>query len=249
MHKISEKIIRKFTEVIDVNDWLIETDTGWEPIIDVKETEPYQLWKIILNNGYFLICADDHIVFRDDYSEVFVKDLVVDDLIQTDQGINTITEIIQYDYSEPMYDIGVDSPNHRFYTNGILSHNTTCAAAYLLWYAMFHPDKTVLIAAHKFVGAQEIMMRIRYGYELCPDYIRCGVVNYNKGSMEFDNGSRIVSATTTETTGRGMSVSLLYCLDGETTSVRIRNKLTLVEEDITLKDLYIRLLNPQQVIS
>ena len=129
------------------------------------------------------------------------------------------------------------------------SGKTTCAAAYLLWYAMFHPDKTVLIAAHKFVGAQEIMMRIRYGYELCPDYIRCGVVNYNKGSMEFDNGSRIVSATTTETTGRGMSVSLLYCLDGETTSVRIRNKLTLVEEDITLKDLYIRLLNPQQVIS
>ena len=92
-------------------------------------------------------------------------------------------------------------------------------------------------------------MRVRYGYELCPDHVRCGVVSYNKGSMEFDNGSRIVSATTTETTGRGMSVSLLYCLDGETTSVRIRNKLTLVEEDITLKDLYIRLLNPQQVIS
>jgi hypothetical protein len=91
------------------------------------------------------------------------------------------------------------------------SGKTTCASAYLLWYAMFHPDQTILVAAHKYTGAQEIMQRIRYGYELCPDHIRCGVVNYNKGSMEFDNGSRIVSATTTGNTGRGMSISLLYC--------------------------------------
>jgi len=55
------------------------------------------------------------------------------------------------------------------------------------------------------------MQRIRYGYELCDDYIRAGVVNYNKGSIEFENGSRIVSATTTGNTGRGMSISLLYC--------------------------------------
>lgn len=103
--------------------------------------------------------------------------------------------------------------NHRFNINMLprQSGKTTCASAYLLWYAMFHPDQTILVAAHKYTGAQEIMQRIRYGYELCPDYIRCGVVNYNKGSMEFDNGSRIVSATTTGNTGRGMSISLLYC--------------------------------------
>jgi hypothetical protein len=91
------------------------------------------------------------------------------------------------------------------------SGKTTCAAGYLLWFAMFHPDQTLLIAAHKYTGAQEIMQRIRYGYELCPDHIRAGVTNYNKGSMEFENGSRIVSATTTGNTGRGMSISLLYC--------------------------------------
>ena len=88
---------------------------------------------------------------------------------------------------------------------------TTCAGIYLLWYAMFNPDQTVLIAAHKYTGAQEIMQRIRYAYELCPDHIRAGVTNYNKGSIEFENGSRIVSATTTGNTGRGMSISLLYC--------------------------------------
>lgn len=88
---------------------------------------------------------------------------------------------------------------------------TTSAAGYLLWYAMFNPDSTILIAAHKYTGAQEIMQRIRYAYELCPDHIRAGVVSYNKGSIEFENGSRIVSQTTTETTGRGMSITLLYC--------------------------------------
>ena len=103
--------------------------------------------------------------------------------------------------------------NYRFNINMLprQTGKTTCAAVYLTWYAMFHPDQTILIAAHKYTGAQEIMQRIRYVYELCPDHIRAGVINYNKGSLEFENGSRIVSATTTGNTGRGMSISLLYC--------------------------------------
>lgn len=103
--------------------------------------------------------------------------------------------------------------NYRFNINMMprQTGKTTCAAIYLAWYAMFNPDQTILIAAHKYTGAQEIMQRIRYVYESCPDYIRAGVVNYNKGTIEFENGSRIVSNTTTETTGRGMSISLLYC--------------------------------------
>ena len=87
---------------------------------------------------------------------------------------------------------------------------STSAAGYLLWYAMFIPDSTILIAAHKFTGSQEIMQRIRYAYESVPDFIRAGAVSYNKGSIDFDNGSRILSATTTENTGRGLSISLLY---------------------------------------
>ena len=85
--------------------------------------------------------------------------------------------------------------NHRFNINMLprQTGKTTSAAVYLAWYAMFHPDQTILIAAHKYTGAQEIMQRIRYAYELCPDYIRAGVTNYNKGSIEFENGSRIVS--------------------------------------------------------
>ena len=45
-------------------------------------------------------------------------------------------------------------------------------------------------------------------YELCPG---AGATSYNKGSLEFDNGSRIIAQATTENTGRGLSISLLYC--------------------------------------
>lgn len=88
---------------------------------------------------------------------------------------------------------------------------TTTAAGYLLWYAMFIPNSTILVAAHKSTGALEIMSRIRFAYETCPDNIRCGVTGYNKGSIDFENGSRIIAQTTNPTTGRGLSISVLYC--------------------------------------
>ena len=114
--------------------------------------------------------------------------------------------------SVPVRCIQVDNPRHLFLCGETMipTHNTTTAAGYLLWYAMFVPDSTILIAAHKYTGAQEIMSRIRYAYELCPDIIRAGATSYNKQSIEFENGSRIVAQTTTETTGRGMALSLLY---------------------------------------
>ncbi len=87
---------------------------------------------------------------------------------------------------------------------------TTVAAGYLLWYAMFIEDSTILIASNKYDGAQEIMQRVRYAYESIPDHIRAGVKSYNKRSIDFDNGSRIVATTTTGNTGRGMSLSLVY---------------------------------------
>jgi hypothetical protein len=115
-----------------------------------------------------------------------------------------------YDYQKRLIDT---YHNYRF-SISLMPRQTgksTSAAGYLLWYAMFIPDSTILVAAHKYAGAQEIMQRVRYAYENCPDFIRAGVTSYNKGSIDFENGSRIVAQTTTENTGRGMSISLLYC--------------------------------------
>ena len=114
-----------------------------------------------------------------------------------------------YDYQRSL----VDVYHENRYSIAMLARQmgkSTAAAGYLLWYAMFNPDQTILIAAHKYSGAQEIMQRIRFAYETLPDFIRAGVTAYNKGSLEFDNGSRIVAQATTENTGRGLSISLAY---------------------------------------
>lgn len=156
-------------------------------------------------------------------------------------------QYVPYEYQKRLLD---SYHGHRFSVNmlGRQLGKTTTAVGYLLWYAMFIPDSTILISAHKYTGAQEIMQRLRYAYETCPDFIRAGATSYNKQSLEFDNGSRIVAQTTTETTGRGMSVSLLYCLDGDTI-VKVRNKTTLVEEDISLQELYHRLYNIGNILT
>lgn len=90
------------------------------------------------------------------------------------------------------------------------SGKTTSAAGFLLHYAFFNSDVTILIAANKFKAANEIMLRIKYAYEEMPNFIRPGVSEYNVTSIRFDNGSRILATTTTPDSGRGLSISLLY---------------------------------------
>ena len=90
------------------------------------------------------------------------------------------------------------------------SGKTTCAAGFLLWKAMFTPDSTILVTSYQQSSASEIMQRIRVAYEEFPDFLRAGVLEYNKGTITFDNGSRILSSATTEKTGRGFALSLIY---------------------------------------
>ena len=114
-----------------------------------------------------------------------------------------------FDYQKEL----VDTYHDYKYSIALISRQmgkSTAAAGYLLWYAMFNADQTILIAAHKYSGAAEIMSRIRFAYETLPDYLRAGVTSYNKGSIEFDNGSRIIAQATTDNTGRGLSISLAY---------------------------------------
>ena len=115
-----------------------------------------------------------------------------------------------YKYQEDL----ITAYHNNTYTIAMLPRQmgkTTCASGYLLWYTMFTPEAQVLIAAHKYTGAQDIMNRYRYGYENLPDFIRAGVYSYNRNTIEFDNGARIQATTTTENTGRGKSLSLIYC--------------------------------------
>ena len=87
---------------------------------------------------------------------------------------------------------------------------TQTISMFLLWYAMFHEDKTIVIASKNNGHAMEIMDRIRFAYEEMPHWIKAGCRYYNKHNIEFDNGSRIKSEATTEKTGRGLAISKLY---------------------------------------
>ena len=249
MPELSDNIERKFIDVIElVDEWEIETDTGWKPLTHINKTMPYEKWHLETVGNNYLDAADTHIIFDENIQEIFVKDIMVGQLIQTKNGPVKVTVIENAGTIESMFDVTVNSDDHRFYSNNILSHNTVTAAGYLLWAAMFNSDQTILIAAHKFAGASEIMSRIKFAYENTPDHIRAGISEYNKQSVSFDNGSRIVAQTTTETTGRGMSISILYCLGGET-MVHIRDKDTLLEEHISLSALYTRLYNPDIIFA
>lgn len=90
---------------------------------------------------------------------------------------------------------------------------STCAVVYLLWYAIFNANKTVLIVSNKNAGAMEMIYHIQYAYQELPLWLKPGVTDdgWNKHSVGFDNGSRILSEATSEDSGRGKAISKLYC--------------------------------------
>ena len=116
--------------------------------------------------------------------------------------------------SVPTRCIVVDNADHTFLVGPgcIPTHNSQTSSAFLLWYATFHFDKTILIAANKNDNAMEMIHRIRFMYERLPRWLKAGVNEdgWNKHSIGFDNGSRIHSTATSENAGRGMSISLLF---------------------------------------
>lgn len=92
------------------------------------------------------------------------------------------------------------------------SGKSVTSAAYLLWFAAFNFEKTVLIASNKNDNAKEMIYRIRFIYERLPTWLKPGITDdgWNKHNVGFDNGSRILSQATTENTGRGFAISLLF---------------------------------------
>lgn len=114
-----------------------------------------------------------------------------------------------YPYQEKMFDHFTDN---RF--SIVLacrqSGKSISSVAYLLWYAVFHPEKVIAILANKGATAQEMLGRVTLMLENLPFFLQPGCKALNKRSIEFSNNSRIVSAATSGSSIRGMSVNLLY---------------------------------------
>lgn len=128
MEVYQDKELKKFTRSFKLNDYEILTDSGYVDVEYLHETIPYQVFELKLDNGYTLKCADDHIVYLYDMSEIFVKDLKTGDIVVTDSGNSVVKSVEDLGYTENMYDFQLsDSSDKRYYTNGILSHNTELA--------------------------------------------------------------------------------------------------------------------------
>lgn len=125
--------LKKITKTTKISDYEVLTDEGFVDIEALHETIPYEVYHLKLSDGKELKCADNHIVFyKDGMEEVFVKNLNIGDKILVEQdgvlGESEVIEVTNLGYEEVMYDLELkEGSNRRYYTNGILSHNTLFA--------------------------------------------------------------------------------------------------------------------------
>lgn len=211
--KLSSYTNRKFHSSYRLSDYDVWTNSGFKPIKSVHQTKEYAVWHIETESGKALECADDHIVLKPsskDPIQKYTKNLRVGQRVMTEDGAESVVRVLNMGYSEHMYDIQVESEDHLYYTNGILSHNTTVVAAFLLWYAMFHPDKEIAILANKEKQAKEILKRVNKAYMDMPFFLQRGARKFGSLEVEFDNGSSLRAFATTADSIRGNSIALLY---------------------------------------
>ena len=127
-NKLHNTIERKIIKTYNLKDYEILTDNGFVDIIALHETIPYQIYILKTKTNKVLKCADTHIVFNENFEEIFVKDLKNGDTIITLDGVDIVSEVINIGKYETMFDFElVENSNHRYFTNGILSHNTHLA--------------------------------------------------------------------------------------------------------------------------
>ena len=87
--------------------------------------------------------------------------------------------------------------------------STTCVA-YLLHYVVFNDSVNVGILANKAATARELLGRLQTAYENLPKWMQQGIIAWNRGSLELENGSKILAASTSASAVRGMSFNILF---------------------------------------
>ena len=204
-----DDINKKILNSISVLDIRVKTDTGYEKLTDLYLTQPYRNY-VLTTDRYELRCADNHIVFDKNYNEVFVKDLKIDDLIWTESGLEKVKSLSLDSFKSSMFDVTVDHPNHRLYTNGILSHNTISSSIFMLHTILFNNDKNIMIVANKGDTAVEIVDKIKSIYTLLPFFLKPGIKTWNQKSLTFENGCRIKTSARTKTPAIGFTIDVLY---------------------------------------
>ena len=144
----------------------------------------------------FVKCKDDPVYFAKNYVKI----------VSLDEGL---VPFKPYDFQEKLI--------NRFHENRFnickmprqTGKSTTCVS-YLLHYAIFNDSVNIGILANKAATARELLGRLQTAYENLPKWMQQGIMVWNKGSLELENGSKILAASTSASAVRGMSFNILF---------------------------------------
>ena len=144
----------------------------------------------------FLKCKEDPVYFANNYIKI----------VSLDEGL---TQFHPYNFQEKLI--------HNFHNNRFnickmprQTGKSTTVVSYLLHYAIFNDSVNIGLLANKAATARELLSRLQTAYENLPKWMQQGILSWNKGSMELENGSKILAASTSASAVRGMSFNILF---------------------------------------
>ena len=143
-----------------------------------------------------LKCSEDPVYFIKNYIKI----------VSLDKGLIPFD---MYHFQEEMVSKFHD---HRFNIAKLprQSGKSTIVTSYLLWYVLFNPNVNVAILANKAATAREMLQRLQLSYENLPKWLQQGILQWNRGSLELENGSKIMAASTSASAVRGMSFNVIF---------------------------------------
>ena len=172
-----------------------ELTAGYKGNVLLKKTNQNIEWTPELVQEY-MKCQQDPVYFTETYMKI----------ISINEGL---TSFNMYDYQKEMVRSFKDN-RYSIVTTARQAGKSTTTCAFILWYIIFNPDKTVALLANKGDTAREILGRVQLAYQHLPKWLQQGVVEWNKGSFVLENNSRVLAAATSASAIRGYSINLLF---------------------------------------
>jgi len=144
----------------------------------------------------FIKCKDDPVYFTKNYIKI----------VSLDEGL---VPFRMWDFQEQLID---NFHNNRFNIAKLprQTGKSTTVVSYLLHYALFNDNVKIAILANKAETARELLSRLQLAYENIPKWMQMGIVAWNRGSMELENGSKIIAASTSSASVRGNSFNIIF---------------------------------------
>ena len=145
--------------------------------------------------GEYIKCKDDPIYFLENYVKV----------VHVDEGL---VPFKMYKFQRKLVEAIIENRN-VIVKSGRQVGKTTTTVGWLLHYILFNTEKTVGILANKAITAREILSRLQTSYQHLPKFLQQGLREWNKGSMELENGSKVIASSTSSSAIRGFSFSCI----------------------------------------